>query len=82
MGALFGGAAYFGLRGLDGKSQLEACSPQCAPADVDAVSQKLLAADILLASGVLAAGAATYLFLDRPSVRVTVGLGVDVSGSF
>lgn len=59
---------YFGLKGMSGKSDLEECKGHCSQQDADTVGRNFLAADISLGVGVVALGAAAYLFFsDRPS---------------
>lgn len=72
---IFGGAAVvalgvsaaFAIDGLSKKSALEDCKPRCAPSDVDAMSASFTVADVALGAGIMAAAAAAYLFLTRPT---------------
>ena len=72
-----GGFAYFGYRGLQTKSDLDEknCRPACPQEEVDEGNRQFLIADISLGVGVVALGAATYLWLSerepaRPGLRV------------
>jgi hypothetical protein len=63
------GFAYFALSGRSELSELRAtCGASCQERDVSAARQKLLVGDVFLASGVVALGVATWLFLSRPTV--------------
>jgi len=62
-----GSFSYFGLTGKSDADKLQDCKPYCAEADVDSARQKLLIADVSLGVGLVSLGAATYLFLTRPS---------------
>jgi hypothetical protein len=48
---------------------LDRCAPNCSQASVDHVSNMYIAADITLGAGVVALGAATWLYLTRPEVE-------------
>jgi hypothetical protein len=48
---------------------LDRCAPDCSQASVDHVSNMYIAADIALGAGVVALGAATWLYLTRPQVE-------------
>jgi hypothetical protein len=61
--------AYFGASGLSGRGDLESCKPNCGTSSVDAVDRKFWIADIALGASVLALGAATVVFLTRPTER-------------
>ena len=91
------GFGYFGLTGLSKESDLEACKPNCATDDVDAVRTRYLAADISLAVGLVGLGGASYLYFTRSgdppnadggatvAVRVvggSQGAGAAVTGTF
>ena len=60
--------AVFAVLGNNQQSDLETdCSPGCPPDRVDSMKTKFLIADIGLATGLVAIGAATYLVLSRPA---------------
>ena len=65
----FGVATAFAIDGFAKKNALDECKPRCAPSDVDAMSARFTVADVALGAGVMAAVAATYLFLTRPAAR-------------
>ncbi len=48
---------------------LDRCAPNCSRQSVDHVSNMYIAADITLGAGVVALGAATWLYLSRPEVE-------------
>jgi hypothetical protein len=48
---------------------LERCAPNCSQQSVDHVRRLYIAADITLGAGVLAIGAATWLYLSRPDIE-------------
>jgi hypothetical protein len=60
------GAAGFAYFGITAKSDLDnlrqTCAPNCAKSDLDAVKQKAAIADISLGVGVVALGAAAWVF--------------------
>jgi hypothetical protein len=60
--------AYFGIAGLNVRSDLDACKGGCAEADVDEGKRDFLIGDTALVVGVAALGLATVLFVTRPSV--------------
>jgi hypothetical protein len=76
------GVAVFATFALLGKSEqhrLEStCSPQCPPADVDALRTKFLIADLALVAGVVSLGATTYIVMSSGPGRGSIG----VAGSF
>lgn len=55
------GFVGFGLSGKSKESDLDSCKPNCRASDVDSMRQSYLYADLSLAVGVIAAGAAVYL---------------------
>jgi len=61
-------AATFGTIGLARKRELDRddCAPDCKTSDVDPVRRSFLIADISLAVGVAALGAASVIYLTRP----------------
>jgi hypothetical protein len=65
---LFGVAAFSAL-GLSGRSDLDAlrksCAPGCRDDQLQPVRNKLLAADLSLAAGVVSVAIAAWLFIDR-----------------
>jgi len=65
-----GGFVGFGVAGMAGKSDLEACKPTCAEDDVSSVRTKYLVADVSLAVGVVALGVAAVIFLTRPEIEL------------
>lgn len=69
--------SYFGLRGLDRRSELGACKGRCADTDVDAVRADFVAADMSLAISALAFSGAAYLYFARSNEQpAPVGLGI------
>ena len=76
---------YFGLKGMSGKSDLELCKGHCSQSDANTVGRNFLAADIALGVGVVALGAAAYLyFSDGPPRQASAAsarrsLWIDVS---
>jgi hypothetical protein len=68
------GMAFFGTFGALGVSQRSAdgcaAAPGCPSADKTSVDTKFVVADIALATGVVALGAAAWIYLARPSVKV------------
>jgi hypothetical protein len=48
---------------------LDRCAPNCSQESVDHVRSMYIAADVTLGAGVLALGAATWLYLSRPEVE-------------
>src|SRR5262249_24516652 len=67
-----GTGAYFGIKGLVEKGDLDHCKPGCSADDVNKVSKDYAFADILLTGGVVSALAALYLYLSRPKAEVPV----------
>ena len=74
--AIVGGAAVLVLGtsawlGLSGRSELSglrgSCAPSCADDQVDPVRRRLIASDVLLGVGILAAAASLYLVVRPPS---------------
>jgi hypothetical protein len=64
-----GASAWLGLSGRGELSDLRAtCAPSCTDAEVDPVRRKLVASDVLLGAGVVAAGLSLYLFARPPTV--------------
>jgi hypothetical protein len=87
--AAVGSAFLLAHWGREDNLLLDRCAPNCSQDSVDHVSNMYLAADITLGAGVVALGAATWLFLSRPGVEDTKaaqGYRVDVrpmkSGAF
>lgn len=78
--AAIGGAAAFWIAGLDQRSQLAgSCAPQhaCSDAQVDSSRTKLVVGDVLGAAGLVALGAASWLWLASDAPRTTsVGLSI------
>lgn len=67
--------------GSDDNRALDACAPNCSQESVDHVSRMYIAADITLVAGVVAIGAATWLYLSgTPSEQAadTAAYRVDV----
>jgi hypothetical protein len=66
--AATGSFSYFALSGdAQQRNTLDACRGHCAQGDVDDVHRNYLFADISLAVGLVALGAATYLLVTRSS---------------
>ncbi|HMJ10005.1 MAG TPA: hypothetical protein VK524_01305 [Polyangiaceae bacterium] len=62
-----GSFTYFGLRGRS----TEECAPSCSRSEVDSMRTQYLAADISLAVGAAALGAATYVFFSQRAQQRT-----------
>ena len=59
---------YFGLSGLSDENSLRgSCKPLCNPSDVSSITTKYHVADAALAIGVVAAGAAAWVYFSRPA---------------
>lgn len=56
----------------------EDCAPHCVPSDVDAGRARLITADVLLGTGLVALGVGAILWLTRPSVPPKKAAGVTV----
>ncbi len=66
--AAAGSSAYFGLTGLEKKSELRAsCGPACTDAEVSGLRTRYIVADVSLVVGVLALAAAGWLAFAPPS---------------
>ena len=61
--------AALGIWGNSGKSDLEACTPNCSHDATDDVRTRYIVGDVMLAVAIVAAGAATFLYLTRGEVR-------------
>ena len=68
--------AGFAVAGASQRDDLKSsCEPLCASGDVSKVRTKLVVADVSLGVGIVALGAATYLFVTRPATsRPATGL--------
>ena len=68
--------SYFALKGQSDYDELHrSCAPNCSKSDSDSVKQKFLIADISLGVGILAAGAATYFYLNAPgTTKSAIGI--------
>lgn len=64
------GGAFLGV-GLAKREDLDACRPNCAGGDVDAMMRYLVVGDIALAAGVVSAAAALTIYLTRPATSST-----------
>jgi hypothetical protein len=62
------GFGVFAISGSGGKSDLDACKPECSQERIDDVHADFVRADVFLGVAVVALGVATYLYLTRPSV--------------
>jgi hypothetical protein len=62
-----GSFAFFGLRARAKKSDLESCKGHCPVDDVDAVRRDQIVGDVSLGLGVIALGAATWLYFGQSS---------------
>ncbi|MCA9633119.1 MAG: hypothetical protein KC766_35950 [Myxococcales bacterium] len=63
------GFAYFGSRGLGGKSDLDACRGHCSAEAVDDVRKDFLFADVSLIVGLVGIGVGTFLLLDSQGAK-------------
>jgi hypothetical protein len=76
--------AYLGSSGKSDEEELKKCKPFCAQSRVDEVSRRYLLANVSLGVGVVALGAATYLWLRKPpsatATRVVPWVGPGLSG--
>jgi hypothetical protein len=76
---VFGGVAvagfavstFFGVSGLSARADANRCKGSCTQHQVDTVNQRLLAADIALGVGVVAAAAAVWVYLARPTASAS-----------
>lgn len=59
-------AGGLGLYGLSQRSDLERCRPGCDAGAVDSANRTFLVSDILLAVGLVAAGAGAFFYLQTP----------------
>ena len=68
--AALAGSAFFELRGLSKRSDLDAqnCKPYCSSSEVDSAKQSFLIGDIALGVGVVSLGTAAYFYFTRPAV--------------
>ena len=66
-----GGFTYFGLSGLDKKSGLEACKPDCLHDDVVSARTRFIVGDVMLGVSVVSLAAAGILFFTRPAAVQT-----------
>jgi hypothetical protein len=57
---------YFGASGLSIRGDLDSCKPNCSQDRIDHGKTSFLVADISLGVGLVAAAAATFLYLVRP----------------
>jgi hypothetical protein len=72
VGALaLGGFTVFAIMGSSAKSDLEPCKPDCSESQISDVRSRFITADVFLVVTALALGAATVLYLTRPSVAST-----------
>jgi hypothetical protein len=76
-GLVAGGlGTYFQISGMSKRSDLFACAPSCASADVDSARRTLWAGNILLGTAVIALAGAAVLYFTRPtSDRAALALG-------
>lgn len=77
--ALAAGGAFAGLA-LSAKSDFDhlqgTCAPQCAPAQVDPIRVKVIAANVSLGVSIAALGAGAVLLAVRPSAPAKVAFGI------
>jgi hypothetical protein len=69
--AAIGGGFLLAHWGREDDILLDRCAPDCSQKSVDHVSHMYIAADISLGVGVVALGAATWLYLTRPEIEDT-----------
>ena len=62
------GFTFFAAWGTSGKSDLEACKPECSASSISDVQTRFVVADVFLGVSLLALGTAGVLFLTRPTV--------------
>lgn len=62
------GFTVFAAWGTSGKSDLEACKPECSASSIDDVRTRFIVADVFLGVSLVALGAAAVLYLTRPTV--------------
>ncbi len=75
-----GSSVYFGLSAQHEFDRLkEECAPRCAEADAGAVQTKILIADVALATGVAALGAAAWLYFSEDSEDVARAPAIGVT---
>ena len=83
----FGVGATLEVVGLGQRGSLDACKPTCAESAVSSTRNTVLAGDIGIGVGVLAAAGALYFFVTRPAVQPVVtptagGAVFGVSGAY
>jgi hypothetical protein len=85
--AAFAGATYFGVSGVNQRSDAlgsGGCAPDCSSSEKSSIRTKFLLADISLGVGVVSAGLATYFFLrprePQPGPAAAVGFAPHTSG--
>lgn len=68
--AALAGSAFFELRGLSKRSDLDSqnCKPYCDAGEVDSAKQSILIGDIALGVGVASLGTAAFFYFTRPEV--------------
>jgi hypothetical protein len=76
VGALgLGAFGFFALRSHSERGDLESCKGHCPQDDVDRVRRDQIIADVSLGVGVVALGAAAYLYFTSPTAPVQMGVG-------
>lgn len=68
--AAAGGFTAFGLAGLSGKDDLEACRPDCTGSEISSVRTKFIVADVFMVVSIASLVGATYLYLTRGTTTV------------
>jgi hypothetical protein len=68
--------SYFGVKGLNGRSDLDACKGSCSQEDVDSVHADFTRADVSLAIAALALGGAAYLYFQGAPGKTEPRVGI------
>lgn len=78
--AALGAFAGFAIKGMGDKSDLDRCKPSCPQEAIDDNKKTFVVGDVFLAGGLVALGAATILYLTRPTASRTARSGPGAPG--
>jgi hypothetical protein len=67
--AATGAFAYFGVRGLNERSDLDSCRGSCSHDAIETAKTHLIVADVFLAAAVVGYAVAGVLFFNRPAIE-------------